>query len=61
MILHQVLQNLNEWQEPVRPFRFSSSTFNNEPVETENNFMELSESAIYDDTGVSILLKQDQT
>lgn len=39
----------------------STITITNEPAEIENNFMELSESAIYDDTGVSILFVQDQT
>lgn len=39
----------------------STITITNKPAEIENNFMELSESAIYDDTGVSISFVQDQT
>ncbi|CAG4947385.1 unnamed protein product [Parnassius apollo] len=33
------------------PVPSTSSSITNEPAKTENNFMELSESAIYDDTG----------
>lgn len=39
----------------------STITNTNRPAEIENNFMELSEIAIYDDTDVSILFVQDQT
>lgn len=39
----------------------STITNTNKPAEIENNFMELSEIAIDDDTGVSILFVQDQT
>lgn len=38
------------------PVPSTSSYITSEPA--ENNFMELSESAIYDDTGVSILFVQ---
>ncbi|CAG4953932.1 unnamed protein product [Parnassius apollo] len=40
------------------PVPSTSSSITNEPAKTENNFMELSESAIYDDTGITGFMEQ---